>query len=379
MRLSPLLPLALLIPGGGFLALALSRKAHAQSPAAPTPPEPALAPDQTPAQAAQAALDAQADHDTAQEATAAAMDRAAAASRQATESTAAAQQAQSNVTTAATALNAAVTSQAPPAAIQSAQAQLDAAKAAHDRELTAITQAQLEAETQRRIAAEAAQQALLAKQKKAAAIHHVAKALQNKPISPTPAPAPSAASEQALFLAATALEDFLHRFPFAESYGAKGHPSGPVQDFQAVASKNGHPLVRDGILGPRTRAVAELVGIVLPPRPAATAAHPATPSPAPVPVHEPPPAPPGTSTSLDVTKAKALAAQVVANMRRLSKAQRYDYDRNTLKAFQLAAGLKPDGVYGGTTRGALIYFGQANAPKPLFAPTNTIPYQPPLS
>jgi hypothetical protein len=47
-----------------------------------------------------------------------------------------------------------------------------------------------------------------------------------------------------------------------------------------------------------------------------------------------------------------------------------------MRAFQTAAGLKPDGVYGGGTRGALVYYGAPRAPAPLFAPTTTIPYSP---
>jgi hypothetical protein len=45
--------------------------------------------------------------------------------------------------------------------------------------------------------------------------------------------------------------------------------------------------------------------------------------------------------------------------------------------FQVQAGLTPDRIYGGRTRGALLYYGGTDAPEPFFKPTETIPYQPP--
>jgi hypothetical protein len=364
MRMNPLLPLALLIPGGGFLAFALRKKAQAQAPTTPAPAD-VVSADQSAAQAAQDALAAQADHESAVDATAAAMNRSDAASRQAAESTAAAQKASADVATAQAAVQSVQQAGAPPSAVATAQAALDAAKAVHDRELAAAAQAATEAQVQKSVAAQAAKQALDAKQKKVAAVHRVA-AAQKKAAAVSPS-----TSSQALYLAATALNDFLYTYPYAESFGSKKHPSGPVSDFQKIATKYGQPLVNDGVLGPKTRSVAELVGVVLPPRPPA-AAHPTQPG------HAAPPAPaPAPSSRVDLARAKTLAGQVVANMRKLPAQKRYDYDRNLLKAFQTAAGLPAQGVYGGETRGALIYFGQANAPKPLFAPVQTVPYHPP--
>jgi murein L,D-transpeptidase YcbB/YkuD len=57
-----------------------------------------------------------------------------------------------------------------------------------------------------------------------------------------------------------------------------------------------------------------------------------------------------------------------------SKGRKYDYSRPLVKEFQTAAGIASDGIYGGTTRGALLYFGASRAPAPLFAPTSTVPY-----
>lgn len=381
MQVSKILPLAFLIPGAGFLVLALKKKASAQAAAAAEPatalPDqaPALPPDATAAQAAQTALDAQAQHDTAQDATQAAIARSEAATRQANESQAAADKARVQAELATLDFDKATNAGDKAAA----KAAIDQAQAVHARETAAVQQATAEAATQQKVAAEAAKQALAAKQTKAKAVAHVHKVV---------APAASTKNaQQALLLAATALRDFLVKFSSPEAFGMQGFPpSGPIQDFQRVATKYGHRLVVDGRMGPKTRSVGELVGIVFPPTPPRPAAHPLTTAthaathPA-VPVREPPPAPPGTPapTGYNATQARALAAQVVANMRKLPAAKRYDYDRNLVAAFQRAAGLKADGIYGGGTRGALIFFGQANAPKPLFAPTSTTPYHAPAA
>jgi hypothetical protein len=69
------------------------------------------------------------------------------------------------------------------------------------------------------------------------------------------------------------------------------------------------------------------------------------------------PTPPGTN----LPKAKKMAAQVAANVKKGIKL----YDRKLVKAFQTAAGLTPDGLYGPVCASALRYFG-AVAPAPLF-------------
>lgn len=69
------------------------------------------------------------------------------------------------------------------------------------------------------------------------------------------------------------------------------------------------------------------------------------------------PAPAGT----DLAKAKRMAANVAANI----KKQGRKYDVAQMKAFQTAAGLKPDGLYGPVAKSALSYFGAA-APAALF-------------
>lgn len=72
----------------------------------------------------------------------------------------------------------------------------------------------------------------------------------------------------------------------------------------------------------------------------------------------------------DPMKAKRTAQAVSTNITTRS----YNYSRDGLRAWQRAAGLTPDGVYGGATRGALLFYGAANPPRALFAPTTTVDY-----
>ena len=53
------------------------------------------------------------------------------------------------------------------------------------------------------------------------------------------------------------------------------------------------------------------------------------------------------------------------------------YSRTDVKLWQTHAGLTADGLYGGGTRGALIYYGVANPPRAYFKPVETITYVPP--
>jgi peptidoglycan hydrolase-like protein with peptidoglycan-binding domain len=52
-----------------------------------------------------------------------------------------------------------------------------------------------------------------------------------------------------------------------------------------------------------------------------------------------------------------------------------------MRQFQRAAGINADGLYGGSTRGALIYFGVRNPPAAYVRSTSrgreTVAYQPP--
>ena len=124
---------------------------------------------------------------------------------------------------------------------------------------------------------------------------------------------------------------------------------------------------------PWTPVIAKQLGVV----PAAQAAAPAAAKPlASAPTQK---APVAASTvasgkppaGFDLAKAKDLAAKVNAN---LISAGRDKYDHTLLRSFQIAAGIASDGLYGGGARGALIFYGQKNAPAPFFAPTSTAPY-----
>jgi len=381
--MNPLLPLALLVPAGLGLVVALMKSS--ESSAAPPPlqlPPPSSEPtpeeaaaamssaelhDQAAASHATDALAASADHAAATDATANALDKSAAAERQVAESQTAQQNAQNAYDAAAELAKRKAAQNDVTGAAAAASLALEH-KAQADREAAAAAQAAAEAKRQRDLAAATAAKALQAKQRKDAAAAKAAAAKQKADAARATVKS-SSSSAATLKLAATALRDYLQQHASSNAaFGVKGAPSQAVADFQGVATKNGHPLTKDGIVGPLTRSVAELVGVTLPPRPAAAATPPAT-----------PPASssqPGTHT-FDAAAARALAAQVEKNLRNPPAGNVYNYDRNLMKRFQLAAGLVADGEYGGRTRGALIYFGASSAPKALFAPTATVTYHPP--
>ena len=140
----------------------------------------------------------------------------------------------------------------------------------------------------------------------------------------------------------------------------------------AVASATHAPLSAE----PSTPAASPLTSV---PTPAAASVVPAA---TPVPVNQVSPATPLPASTpsgpqlpsgYDPEAARRGAKAVANNV----TSRKYDYDRRLVKAWQEDAGLAPDGVYGGATRGALIYYGVKNPPKPLFKPTETITYQPP--
>jgi peptidoglycan hydrolase-like protein with peptidoglycan-binding domain len=99
----------------------------------------------------------------------------------------------------------------------------------------------------------------------------------------------------------------------------------------------------------------------------------ATPEPAivPSPTTETPPSP-ATASTYNAARARTLAPRVAENVR----TRAYSYNRADVRAFQEAAGLNPDGIYGGVTRDALRHFGVRRPPAALFAPT-TGTYTPP--
>lgn len=80
--------------------------------------------------------------------------------------------------------------------------------------------------------------------------------------------------------------------------------------------------------------------------------------------------PPGYDPDL----ARRTAQQVANHLRNRGRA---NYARKIVADFQTAAGIHVDGIYGGQTRGALLYYGADNAPPAFFQPTETQPYTPP--
>lgn len=93
----------------------------------------------------------------------------------------------------------------------------------------------------------------------------------------------------------------------------------------------------------------------------------------PVDEHEDEPAAAVLPAGYDPVKARKMAKQVANNIQTKS----HNYDRAQLKQFQLAAGLVADGIYGGASRGALIYYGVPRPPRALYKPTADVAYVPP--
>lgn len=108
------------------------------------------------------------------------------------------------------------------------------------------------------------------------------------------------------------------------------------------------------------------------PMSAVVPAAPPAPGPAPPPAPPPPPDPSeGPPAGFNVATARRLAKQVANNITN----KKYDYSRQLLRDFQRAAGLTADGIYGGTTHGALIALGVPRPPSALFKPTESVPYR----
>lgn len=88
------------------------------------------------------------------------------------------------------------------------------------------------------------------------------------------------------------------------------------------------------------------------------------------------PKPPNLPAGYDPATARRGARSLAAHLKRAGRA---GYDRRLLEQWQRQAGMVPDRIYGGGTRGALLHYGvaPADAPQPFFAPFNTTPYVPP--
>lgn len=163
-------------------------------------------------------------------------------------------------------------------------------------------------------------------------------------------------------------------------------PSGPVVDVPLDPKNYGKPPAQSAALA---AAAAASAAAKLSPPMTTPAAESSPPKVAPaaadmelLPQDRPPVTPAAQSPS---TPSKALEGYDPDSARRgakslashLKRTGRAGYDRRLLRAWQTKAGLKSDGIYGGETRGALLYYGASDAPQPFFKPTNTIPYTPP--
>lgn len=198
-----------------------------------------------------------------------------------------------------------------------------------------------------------------------------------EPARPVSVPPAQQSERDRLVQASVALRDYLIATPTIAAFGTADMPSPRVAAYQRIAK-----IDDDGVLGPQVRAAGRSVGVEFPARPSAAAPQASRPvvqaAPAPAPPIASPPAvasapapvaPPGYDPAL----ARQLAPQVASSVR----GKKYGYDRALTSRFQTAAGLTSDGLYGGGTRGALIYFGATQVPNPLFKPTATTQYVPP--
>lgn len=70
--------------------------------------------------------------------------------------------------------------------------------------------------------------------------------------------------------------------------------------------------------------------------------------------------------------ARSNAPRIASDLKLRSR----NYNREALAEFQRSAGILADGLYGGETRGALVYYGVHDAPGALFRPTATVRYVP---
>jgi len=92
------------------------------------------------------------------------------------------------------------------------------------------------------------------------------------------------------------------------------------------------------------------------------------------PTGEPQKAPNPPPYGYDPEAARREARALSNHLRRSGRA---NYDRRWLERWQRYAGVTPDRIYGGESRGALLHYGGTDAPEPFFPPLATIPYVPP--
>lgn len=134
-------------------------------------------------------------------------------------------------------------------------------------------------------------------------------------------------------------------------------------DIQAAAARAAATLEAQMVNTPSGSKV-----LVMPPQ-EITAQVPAAPA-APQAAIAPKPQPTGYNPQAARREAASLAAH-------LKRAGRAGYDRRMLESWQRKAGLIPDRIYGGASRGALRFYGVSDPPLAFFPPTEEIPFVPP--
>ena len=188
---------------------------------------------------------------------------------------------------------------------------------------------------------------------------------QAVPGPPPGPPVPVSQLDQAMKLAPTVLADIR-----AKGFG---YDRNALAQFQALTG-----LGADGKYGGRTAGALVYFTGVQPPTPfydpknvipylPPGSKKAAPPGPAPV----VPTIPAPSVAQLDV--AAGLAVKVAQEINAKGKA----YDRNLVREFQRAARLGVDGLYGGSSAGAVLYFTGKAPPAPIFPPMQIKPYRPP--
>lgn len=83
-----------------------------------------------------------------------------------------------------------------------------------------------------------------------------------------------------------------------------------------------------------------------------------------------------TPSGFDPAQARARAQAIAAHLARRGPRA---YSHDVLARWQVWAGIRADGTYGGSSRGALVWYGAEDPPRPFVAPYATLPYRPPNS
>lgn len=161
-----------------------------------------------------------------------------------------------------------------------------------------------------------------------------------------PAPAADMQPRQA----AIAMRYYLEANPTPAGFGYRNHPNDQVQTYQRYLGTGA-----DGMVGPKTRAVASAQGVTLPLRPSADAVPPPAPPAPPPPAPRPPEVPPPTEPEAAL-RGRELRDYLVANPTRAAFGYRNSPSAPVVR-FQRAAGIADDGILGPGVRAAGSTYG----------------------